>query len=214
MAAATPSSTRSSTSHRPIRAPSPSALPAGTSASTWFAPRGRPAAARFQTQGLDGLKDLPPIHKSHPQTTPEPVVERIRDLALAHPAYGCNRHEAMLAPEGIRVSAITIQKILNDKGLGTRVERWLALEAKNAVKAISITPEQAGFLEKLNPCFRERHVESAAPVGSGRNGARRPRREPCLCALRERRDRCGGRSDDAQALERKRPRAAGPAGQE
>lgn len=24
---------------------------------------------RFQTQGLDGLKDLPPIHKSHPQAT-------------------------------------------------------------------------------------------------------------------------------------------------
>lgn len=24
---------------------------------------------RFQTQGFDGLKDLPPLHKSHPQTT-------------------------------------------------------------------------------------------------------------------------------------------------
>jgi transposase len=55
---------------------------------------------RFQTQGFDGLKDLPPFHKSHPQTTPEPVVQRIKDLALAHPAYGCIRHEAMLALEG------------------------------------------------------------------------------------------------------------------
>lgn len=118
---------------------------------------------RFQTQGFDGLKDLPPIHKSHPQTTPEPVVERIRELALAHPAYGCNRHEAMLALEGTRVSAITIQKILNDNGLGTKIERWLALEAKNAEKVIEITAEQAAFLEKLNPCFKERHVESAAP---------------------------------------------------
>ena len=88
-------------------------------------------------------------------------MERIRDLALAHPAYGCNRHEAMLALEGIRVSAITIQKILNDCGLGTKVERWLALETKNAGKVIEITPEQAAFLEKLNPCFRERHVESS-----------------------------------------------------
>jgi hypothetical protein len=25
---------------------------------------------RFQTQGFEGLKDLPPIHRSHPQTTP------------------------------------------------------------------------------------------------------------------------------------------------
>ena len=118
---------------------------------------------RFQTQGFEGLKDLPPIHKSHPQTTPPETVERIKDLALAHPAYGCNRHEAMLALEGIRVSAITIQKILNDSGLGTKVERWLALEAKNAGKVIEITSEQAAFLEKLNPCFRERHVESSAP---------------------------------------------------
>jgi transposase-like protein len=43
---------------------------------------------RFQTQGFEGLKDLPPIHRSHPQTTPAPVVERIRALALEHPAYG------------------------------------------------------------------------------------------------------------------------------
>lgn len=119
--------------------------------------------AAVSDPGLRGLKDLPPIHNSHPQTTPPETVERIRDPALAHPAYGCNRHEAMLALEGIRVSAITIQKILNDSGLGTKVERWLALEARNAGKAIEITPEQAAFLEKLNPCFRERHVESSAP---------------------------------------------------
>jgi hypothetical protein len=118
---------------------------------------------RFQTQGFEGLKDLPPIHRSHPQTTPEPVVERIKALALEHPAYGCNRHEATLALEGVRVSAITIQKILNDNGLGTRIDRWLALEAANAGKAIEITAEQAAFLEKLNPCFREWHVESSAP---------------------------------------------------
>ena len=90
-------------------------------------------------------------------------MERIRELAPAHPAYGCNRHEAMLALEGVRVSAITIQKILNDSGLGTRVERWLALETTNAEKAIEMTAEQAAFLEKLNPGFRERHVESSAP---------------------------------------------------
>jgi len=35
------------------------------------------------------------------------------------------------------------QKILNEAGLGSRVDRWLALEAANAEKAIEITPEQA-----------------------------------------------------------------------
>ena len=82
---------------------------------------------RFQTQGFEGLKDLPPIHKSHPQTTPPATVERIRALALEHPAYGCNRLEARLRLEGIAVSAITIQKILNAADLGTRTDRWLNL---------------------------------------------------------------------------------------
>ena len=72
--------------------------------------------------------------------TPVEVVERIQELALAHPAYGCNKVEALLALEGRRVSAITVQKILNDKGLGTRHERWLALERQNAALAIELTP--------------------------------------------------------------------------
>ncbi|HMB75488.1 MAG TPA: IS481 family transposase [Kiloniellaceae bacterium] len=118
---------------------------------------------RFQTQGFEGLKDLPPIHKSHPQATPPETVARIGELALEHPAYGCNRIEAMLALEGRRVSAITIQKILNEAGLGSRYDRWLRLEEKNAAQAIELTAEQAAFIEKLNPCFRERHVESGAP---------------------------------------------------
>ncbi len=118
---------------------------------------------RFQLEGLDGLKDLPPIAKSHPMATAPEVVARIEQLALAHPAYGCNKVEALLALEGRRVSAITIQKILNDKGLGTRHERWLALERQNADQVIELTAEQAAFLEKLNPCFKERHVESGRP---------------------------------------------------
>ena len=118
---------------------------------------------RFQLHGLDGLKDLPPVAKSHPMTTPPEVVERLLVLALEHPAYGCNRLEAMLALEGRRVSAITIQKILNDHDLGTREQRWLALETRTASEPIELTTEQVAFLEKLNPCFRERHVESGAP---------------------------------------------------
>jgi transposase InsO family protein len=118
---------------------------------------------RFDLHGLKGLEDRPTVAKSHPMTTPREVVARIEELALAHPAYGCNRIEAMLVAEGQRVSAITIQKILNDKGLGSRDERWLSLERQNAEHMIDLTPEQVAFLEKLNPCFRERHVESGGP---------------------------------------------------
>ena len=118
---------------------------------------------RFKTQGFEGLKDLPPIPKSHPFTTPPEVVERIKALALSHPAAGCNRLEHLLALEGPRVSSITIQKILNEAGLGTRYARWLALEQQMADQAIDLTPEQVVYLEKLNPCFKERHVESSRP---------------------------------------------------
>src|ERR671912_499601 len=41
--------------------------------------------------------------------------------------------------------------------------RLPALERRNAEQAIELSPEQAAFLERLNPCFRERHVESSRP---------------------------------------------------
>jgi hypothetical protein len=56
-------------------------------------------------------------------TTPPEAVARIEALALLHPSYGCNRLAALLALEGRRLSAITIQKILNDKGLGASAPR-------------------------------------------------------------------------------------------
>jgi Winged helix-turn helix len=71
---------------------------------------------RFQLEGLDGLRDLPPIAKSHPMTTAPEVAARIEALALTHPAYGCNKIEALLAREGRRVSAITVQKTSTTRG--------------------------------------------------------------------------------------------------
>src|SRR5512136_2480527 len=63
---------------------------------------------RFQTHGLEGLKDLPPIHHSHPLTTPPAVEQRILALSLEHPAWGCNRLSDHLALESISLSAPTI----------------------------------------------------------------------------------------------------------
>ena len=42
------------------------------------------------------------------------------------------------------MSAITVQKILNEKGLGTRDERWLAL-GRRAERAIELSPEQVAL---------------------------------------------------------------------
>ncbi len=41
---------------------------------------------RIQTHGIEGFKDLPPVHKSHPMTTPQEVQEKIAILDLSHPA--------------------------------------------------------------------------------------------------------------------------------
>lgn len=118
---------------------------------------------RFQAQGFEGLKDLPPIHKTHPQTTPPEVVERILQLSLSHPAKGCKYISDLLKLEGPYVSGPTVQSILDKHGMGSRFERLLKLEAKHLEEGFELTAEQIAAIEKANPAFRERHVESSRP---------------------------------------------------
>lgn len=118
---------------------------------------------RFQTHGLEGLKDLPPIHKTHPQTTPPHIVEKILALSLENPGWGCVRLSDMLKLQGISVSSPTIQNILIKHGMGSKYERLLKLEEKALQEPIQLTPQQVAMIEKANPCFRERHVESSRP---------------------------------------------------
>ncbi len=118
---------------------------------------------RFQTHGLDGLKDLPPVHKTHPQTTPQPVVDRILALSLAHPGWGCCRLSAMLKLEGASVSSPTVQNILAKHGMASKYDRLLKLEEKAAAEPIELSAEQVALIERANPAFAERHVESSRP---------------------------------------------------
>ena len=118
---------------------------------------------RFQTQGIAGLKDLPPIHLTHPQTTPPEVVEKILEATLKHPRWGCMKISDWLKVEGSYVSGPTVQGILNKHKLGTKYERQLKLEEKHLQEGMKLTAEQIALIEKLNPCFKERHVESSKP---------------------------------------------------
>ena len=101
---------------------------------------------RFQTHGIEGLRDLRPVHKSHPMSTPREVEQNIVSLSLAHPAWGCNRISDHLKLEGTGVSAPTVHNILNKEGLGTRYERWLKLEEETAEKEIELSAEQVAFI--------------------------------------------------------------------
>lgn len=118
---------------------------------------------RFKTHGLEGLKDLPPIPELHPQTTPPEVEEKILELSLANPMWGCVRLSDQLKLRGVSVSSPTIQKILIKHELGSRYQRLLKLEEQALDHQIELTPEQVKAIEKANPCFRERHVESTPP---------------------------------------------------
>ena len=118
---------------------------------------------RFQTHGLEGLKDLPPIHKSHPQTTPPELVERLLELSLEHPAWGCVRLSQMLKLEDISISSPTIQNILIKHGMASKFDRLLKLEQRHATEGFQLSAEQVALIEKANPCFAERHVESSHP---------------------------------------------------
>jgi hypothetical protein len=76
---------------------------------------------RFQTHGIEGLRDLPPVHLTHPQTTPPEVVQKILDLSLKNPMWGCCRLSDQLQLLEVSVSSPTIQSILIKNGTGQQV---------------------------------------------------------------------------------------------
>jgi len=115
---------------------------------------------RFQARGLEGLKDLPPVHKSHPLTTPPEVEERIIALSSKHPSWGCTRLSNRLKHEGTPISSPTVQRILIKHGLGTGYHRWLKLKERQATEAIQLTEEQAAFMEEQSRAFGERRVQA------------------------------------------------------
>jgi transposase InsO family protein len=117
----------------------------------------------FQERGLEGLIDRPPIPKSFPHETLPEVKEKIIMISLTHPAWGPVRVSDQLRLEAITVSPGTIRNIWIKEDLETRYKRLLRLEEEKNGLEIELTEEQIKLLEKANPCFRERKVESPYP---------------------------------------------------
>ena len=117
----------------------------------------------FQEGGLKGLLDRPPIAKSFPSETPAEVREKVIKLSIEHPAWGPLRISDNLRLAGISVSPSTVRNLWIKEGLESRYKRILRLEEEKNGKGIELTEEQIKLLEKANPCFRERRVESAYP---------------------------------------------------
>jgi transposase InsO family protein len=117
----------------------------------------------FQEEGFQGLMDRPPIPKTFVNETPVEVKEKILSLSIAHPSWGQARVSDQLRLEGISVSPGTVRNIWIKEGLETRYKRILRLEEERAGADIDLTEEQIRLIEKANPCFRERKVESLYP---------------------------------------------------
>lgn len=61
------------------------------------------------------------------------------------------------------VSATTVRNVWIRNDLETRYKRMLALEEKSSAKGFKLSEEQIRLLEKHNPEFAERHVETFYP---------------------------------------------------
>lgn len=118
---------------------------------------------RHLGEGADGLTERTPKRRAHPQKSSPQLVHKIRELALAHPAFGCDRLAPLVSMEGHAISSVTAQKVLNTLGIGTRRSRWLALEDQYRHTPEALSCEQIEFIEQQNPMFRDRNVACGAP---------------------------------------------------
>ena len=117
----------------------------------------------FQTGGLEALLDRPPIPGSTPHKIPDELEKEIVELSISHPAWGQARIADEMALREKVVSATTIRNVWIRNNLETRYKRMLELEKHSAARDFKLTEEQIRLLEKHNPEFAERHVESLYP---------------------------------------------------
>jgi transposase len=111
------------------------------------------------------LKDPEPASPKpyEPLKMGEEAVQRILDLALLFP-FGCHGISYKLQEEGIRVSSVSVQKILNAHKLGTAQARYKALEKKIIeTSEYVLNGEQKEFLSKHNPVLLEGYRKIQIP---------------------------------------------------
>lgn len=78
---------------------------------------------RAEQYGPDALMPKGRRTPQMPNATPTHVVERLLTYAVNEPTIGARRYVDRLADDGFAISKSTVQKILNDHGLGRRHQR-------------------------------------------------------------------------------------------
>ena len=101
-----------------------------------------------------GLKALMPKGRRRPQQpneTPTHVVADLLTIAVVEPTIGCRQLADRLGELGYEISKTTVQRILNDHGLGRRRERVARAAAVAALAGLitepvtEVAPEPFGF---------------------------------------------------------------------
>jgi hypothetical protein len=89
------------------------------------------------------------------------VEEQVMALSLEHTIWGKHRIADHLRLKGVVLCPETVRNTWLRHGSENHNQRLLGLEGKlGAAEPIELSVEQIRFLERSNPCFQERHIES------------------------------------------------------
>lgn len=111
---------------------------------------------------LSGLEPKKKIPQS-PNKTPQDVAQRVIELAIRNPDSGCLKIARLLLKESFRLSPPTVQKILNQNGLGTVSRRLFKLEKLHILEGWPVTDLQLDLINRNDPCLKERNNTGTYP---------------------------------------------------
>ena len=118
----------------------------------------------FQVGGVAALVEKKRGPRNpHPNRVAPEIEDRILDLALEKPTFGCQRIANELRLQGVQVSAAGVRGVWLRHGLETRHKRLLRLEAQAQDTTFVLSDDQVRLLERHSTDFRMRHVEASAP---------------------------------------------------
>lgn len=115
----------------------------------------------YQTFGAEGLLDrLPGCKGRHPNRLSNEVERAILDFSLEQPTFGCLRVSQQLALRGVLVSAKGVRGVWLRNNLNSIHQRLFRLEEVSRQRKLELTEDQLTALEKFDPEYRERHIET------------------------------------------------------
>lgn len=115
----------------------------------------------YQTYGSQGLIDkLPGPRNPHPNRVSDEIEKAILDYCLRYPTHGCVRVAQQLALKSISVSSGGVRGVWIRHNLENKYQRLLRLEEHQGKKKLPLTEDQIRLLERFDPEFKERHIET------------------------------------------------------